>query len=82
MSYPGRENIYRATIRRMVLQSLEAQEQQFRQTHALDPDEALLTLLRQWAARHQHPPGPGSSPAEATFWSDSAPGSGRSSLRV
>ena len=59
MSYPGRENIYRATIRRMTLQALEAQEQQFRQAHEGDPDEALLTLLRQWAARHHHTPWPG-----------------------
>ena len=59
MSYPGRENIYRATIRWMTLQALEAQEQQFRQTHALDPDEALLVLLRQWAALYRHTPWPG-----------------------
>ena len=59
MSYPGRENIYRATIRRLTLQALEAREQQFRQAHEGDTDEELLTLLRQWAARNHHTPWPG-----------------------
>ena len=59
MSYPGRENIYRVTIRRMVLEALEAQEQQFRLAHKRDPDEALLMLLHRWAADNRHTPWPG-----------------------
>ena len=33
MAYPGRQNIYEATIRRMVQQALEDQEQEFREQH-------------------------------------------------
>ena len=43
----------------MVLEALEAQEQQFRLSHQRDTDEELLLLLRQWAARHHHTPWPG-----------------------
>ena len=46
MGYPGRHNIYEATIRRMVLAALEAQELRFRQEHEMDTDEELLDLLR------------------------------------
>ena len=46
MAYPGRQNIYEATIRRMVQEALEQQEQTFRQQHAQDPDEQLLAYAR------------------------------------
>ncbi len=59
MGYPGRHNIYEATIRRMVTQALEAQEQQFRQEHEQDPDEALLNLIRDWVSVHGYTPWPG-----------------------
>ena len=53
MAYPGRQNIYEATIRRMVQEALEQQEQDFRQQHAEDSDEQLLAYLRAWAIRKQ-----------------------------
>ena len=59
MAYPGRYNIYEATIRRMVQEALEQQEQDFRQQHADDTDEQLLAYLRTWAIRLQHTPWPG-----------------------
>ena len=59
MAYPGRQNIYEATIRRMVQEALEQQEQDFRQQHAQDSDEQLLAYLRAWAIRKQHTPWPG-----------------------
>ena len=59
MAYPGRQNIYEATIRRMVLEALEQQEQEFRQQHETDTDEQLLAYLRAWAIRKQHTPWPG-----------------------
>ena len=58
MGYPGRHNIYEATIRRMVTQSLEAQEQQFRQTHEQDTDAQLLELIRDWVFDHGYTPWP------------------------
>ena len=58
MGYPGRHNIYEATIRRMVTQALEAQEMQFRQTHEQDTDEQLLELIRDWASDHGYTPWP------------------------
>ena len=58
MGYPGRQNIYEATIRRMVTQALEAQEHQFRQEHGQDTDEELLELIRDWAALHGYTPWP------------------------
>ena len=59
MAYPGRQNIYEATIRRMVQASLEQQEAQFRQQHQADTDEQLLAYLRSWAIRLHHTPWPG-----------------------
>ena len=59
MGYPGRQKIYEATIRRMVLQALEEQEQKFRQEHDTDTDEQLLTYLRSCAFRLNHSPWPG-----------------------
>ena len=58
MGYPGRQNIYAATIRRMVLQALDEQEQKFRQEHDTDTDEQLLTYLRSCAFRLNHSPWP------------------------
>ena len=58
MGYAGRHNIYEATIRRMVTQALQAQEQQFRQTHEQDTDEQLLKLIRDWASDHGYTPWP------------------------
>ena len=59
MAYPGRKNIYEATIRRMVQESLAQQEQDFREQHVSDTDEQLLTYLRSWAIRLNHTPWPG-----------------------
>ena len=59
MAYPGRQNIYEATIRRMVQEALEQQEQEFRQQHESDTDEQLLAYLRGWAIRKNHTPWPG-----------------------
>ena len=59
MAYPGRQNIYEATIRRMVQQALEQQEQEFREQHKDDTDEALLMYLRACAIRLHHTPWPG-----------------------
>ena len=58
MGYPGRHNIYEATIRRMVTQALEAQEMQFRQDHARDTDAQLLELIRDWVSVHGYTPWP------------------------
>ena len=58
MGYPGRHNIYEATIRRMVLEAMAQQEQAFRDQHGTDTDEELLTYLRTWAIRLQHTPWP------------------------
>ena len=59
MAYPGRQNIYEATIRRMVQEALEQQEQDFRQQHGADTDEQLLAYLRAWVIRKHHTPWPG-----------------------
>ena len=59
MAYPGRQNIYEATIRRMVKEALEQQEQEFRQQHIEATDEQLLAYLRAWAIRKQRAPWPG-----------------------
>ena len=73
MGYPGRQNIYEATIRRMVLQSFEIQEEQFRREHEGDTDQQLLVYLRENAIRLNHTPWPeeilGGSYIEARFGS-------------
>lgn len=58
MGYPGRNNIYEATIKRMVTQALKTQEQDFWDAHVADTNEQLLTYLRQCAARLGHTPWP------------------------
>lgn len=59
MGYPGRHNIYEATIRRMVLQALEQQEDMFWEKHEADTDAELLVYLRACAIRLHHCPWPG-----------------------
>ena len=59
MAYPGRQNIYEATIRRMVLEALEQQERMFREEHESDTDTELLMYLRACAIRLHHSPWPG-----------------------
>ena len=59
MAYPGRHNIYEATIRRMVQEALEQQEAEFRQQHGMDSDQQLLSYLRSCAMRLRHTPWPG-----------------------
>ena len=62
MAYPGRQNIYEATIRRMVQQALEDQEQEFREQHEKNTDQELLMYLRSCAMRLHHTPWPGENP--------------------
>ena len=59
MAYPGRQNIYEATIRRMVQQALGDQEQEFREQHEKNTDGELLLYLRGCAIRLHHTPWPG-----------------------
>ena len=59
MGYPGRQNIYEATIRRMVLEALELQETEHRRLHGEDTDGQLLAYLRSCAHRLGHTPWPG-----------------------
>lgn len=59
MAYAGRHNIYEATIRRMVNQALEAQEQEFAQFHEQDTPQQLLSYLQEQAAVLGHTPWPG-----------------------
>ena len=42
MAYPGRQNIYEATIRRMVQEALQQQEDEFREQHEADTNADLL----------------------------------------
>lgn len=58
MPYPGRNNIYEATIKRMVAEALEAQEQAFLAEHGEDSQAQLLAYLRDWAQRLGHTPWP------------------------
>ena len=58
MAHPGRNNIYDATIKRMVTQALEAQEQEFLLQRSTDSDEQLLDYLRDRAAALKHTPWP------------------------
>ena len=59
MSYPGRQNIYDATIRRMVSEALAQQEQEFRLQHQTDSDEQLLNYLSICARELRRTPWPG-----------------------
>ena len=46
MPHPGRNNIYEATIKRMVNEALAAQEQEFARNRGNDSDEQLLAYLQ------------------------------------
>ena len=56
MPHPGRNNIYDATIKRMVNEALEAQEQEFAQNRGGDSDEQLLAYLQFCAELMGHTP--------------------------
>ena len=58
MGYVGRNNIYEATIKRMITNALEKQEQEFLEAHSSDTDEQLLAYLRQNAIALGHTPWP------------------------
>ena len=50
MPRPTRNEIYDAVIRKMVLQALEAQEQDFIRDHASDSDEQLISYIKEQTA--------------------------------
>ena len=56
MPYPGRNNIYEATIKRMVNEALDAQEQEFAQNRGGGSDEQLLAYLQFCAELLGHTP--------------------------
>ena len=56
MPYPGRNNIYDATIKRMVNEALDAQEQEFAKNRGGDSDEQLLAYLQFCAELLGHTP--------------------------
>ena len=58
MPYPGRNNLYEATIKRMVREALDAQEQKFSRNRSGDSDEQLLDYLRFCASVLGHTPWP------------------------
>jgi len=58
MPHPGRNNIYEATIKRMVNEALEAQEQEFICDRGNDNDEQLLAYLQFCAQLLGHTPWP------------------------
>ena len=58
MPYPGRNNIYDATIKRMVNEALETQEREFAQNRGGDSDEQLLAYLQFCAELLGHTPWP------------------------
>ena len=59
MAYAGRQNIYEATIRRMVTQALEAREEEFARLHREDTPQQLLLYLRGQAQALGRSPWPG-----------------------
>ena len=73
MPHPGRNNIYEATIKRMVNEAMEAQEQEFAQNHCSDSIEQLLAYLQFCTQLSGHTPWPreivGGSMIEARFGS-------------
>ena len=58
MPHPGRNNIYEATIKRLVNEALETQEQEFTLRHGTDSDGQLLSYLRVCADALKHTPWP------------------------
>ena len=73
MPHPGRNNIYEATIKRMVNEALDAQEQEFACNRGNDSDEQLLSYLCFCTSLVGHTPWPreivGGSLIEARFGS-------------
>ena len=59
MGYAGRNNIYEATIRRMVAKALEEQEEAFRLEHESDTLVQLARYLHGSARELGHSPWPG-----------------------
>ena len=58
MPHPGRNNIYEATIRRMVNEAIDASEQEFAKNRGGDSDGQLLEYLRFCAKALGHTPWP------------------------
>ena len=58
MPFPGRNNIYEATIKRMVIEALKEQEQEFARKWGSASDEQLLIYLRSCAQHLGHTPWP------------------------
>ena len=58
MAKPNRNQIYDAVIRRMVGESLSEKEAEFSREHEFDPNEKLLSYLREMAAQLEHTPWP------------------------
>ena len=58
MSKPTRNQLYDATIRRMVVQALAKKEKDFAETHREDTDEMLLEYLIRSASELEHTPCP------------------------
>ena len=73
MPHPGRNNIYEATIKRMVNEALEAHEKEFVANRSADSDEQLLGYLCFCTQLLGHTPWPreivGGSLIEARFGS-------------
>lgn len=58
MPHPGRNNIYEATIKRMVNEALDAQEQEFAASRGADSDEQLIAYMQFCASALKHTPWP------------------------
>lgn len=58
MPHPGRNNIYDATIKRMVNEALEVQEQKFAHNRGNDSDEQLIACLQFCSQLLGHTPWP------------------------
>ena len=58
MPHPGRNNIYEATIKRMVNEALDAQELEFAHNRGNDSDEELIAYLQFCSKLLGHTPWP------------------------
>ena len=58
MPYPGRNRIYKSTIKRMVNEALQEQEKAFAEEHGADSEEQLLAYVRACAEQLGHTPWP------------------------
>ena len=56
MGYAGRQNIYEATIKRMVREAIELQEKNFAEEHSNDTNEQLLSYLKSCFNQLSHVP--------------------------